>query len=89
MFFVTLGRLRAKPSKEFLEMADSVMKNPPPGVKIHNVFWTLGRYDVVIVHEAPSEKEAMKMGIQFVDHLASETLVAITREEALKLMQPT
>jgi uncharacterized protein with GYD domain len=88
MLFVSLGRLRTKPSKEFLDMADKTMKNPPPGVKVHNVFWTLGRYDIVIVHEAPSEKEAMKMGMQFVDHVATETLVAITREEALKLMQP-
>jgi hypothetical protein len=27
------------------------------------------------------------MGMQFVDHVATETLVAVTREEALKLMQ--
>jgi uncharacterized protein with GYD domain len=87
MMFVTLGRLRTKPSKEFLEMADKTMKNPPPGVKIHNVFWTLGRYDIVIVHEAPNEKEAMKMGMQFTDYIACETLVAITREEALNLMR--
>jgi uncharacterized protein with GYD domain len=86
MLFVTLGRLRTKPTKEFLDMADKTMKNPPPDVKVHNVFWTLGRYDIII-HEAPSEKEAMRMGIQFIDYVACETLVAVTREGALKLMQ--
>ena len=88
MFFVTLTKFRGKPSKELFDLADKTMESPPPGVKIHNVFWTLGRYDQVIIYEAPNEKEALKMGIPFSEYMASETLVAIPREEALKLMQP-
>ena len=88
MFFITLARIRGKPSKEFLDLADKAMESSPPGVKIHNVFWTLGRYDLLIVYEAPNEHEALKMGTPFSEHMASETLVAIPREEALKLMQP-
>jgi uncharacterized protein with GYD domain len=87
MLFVTLGRLRTKPTNEFLDKADETMKNPPPDVKVHNVLWTLCPYNIIIVHEAPSEKEAMKMGIQLIDYVACETLVAVTREGALKLMQ--
>ena len=87
MFFVTLSRFRGKPSKDFLELADKAMKNPPPGVKIHNVFWTLGRYDVIIIYEAPNEKVTLKMGMPFSEYMASETLTAIPREEALELIK--
>jgi hypothetical protein len=38
------------------------------------------------VFEAKSEKEAMKMSITLSEWITSETLVAIPREEAVKLM---
>ncbi len=51
-----------------------------------NWYWTLGRYDAVVVFEAKSEKEAMKMSIALSEWVATETLVAISREEAVKLL---
>ena len=87
MFFVGLARFRKKPSKEFLENAGKLVESPPPGIKVHNVFWTLGRFDSVIVFEAPDEKAAMKMALPVSEYMATETMTAITREEALKLME--
>jgi uncharacterized protein with GYD domain len=55
------------------------------GVKIR-VYWTLGRYDSVSIIEAPSEKDAMKALLRFQDVVETETLVAVPREEALKLI---
>jgi uncharacterized protein with GYD domain len=56
------------------------------GVNMLNWYWTLGRYDAVVVFEAASEKEAMKMSIGISEWVSTETLVAIPREEAVKLL---
>lgn len=72
---------------EFREANQKAMKSPPPGIKIHNVFWTLGKYDFVIIYEAPSEKEAMKMGVAWAKWVESQTLTAIPQEEAQKLFK--
>jgi len=82
MLFVTLARMRQKITKESEGKSDQFLKSPPPGIKIHNVLYTLGRYDLVILYEAPSEKDAMATSLMWADKVVTETLVAIPREEA-------
>ncbi len=55
------------------------------GVKLQ-LYWTLGHYNFVTIMEAPSEMEAMKLLVPFVDVGDVEVLTAIPREEALKLL---
>jgi len=55
------------------------------GVKMQ-VYWTLGCYDGVTIIEAPSEKHAMKALLLFQDVVETQTLVAVPRQEALKLV---
>ncbi len=55
------------------------------GVKLQ-LYWTLGHYNFVTIMDAPSEKEAMKLLIPFVDVGDVEVLTAIPRTEALKLL---
>jgi len=55
------------------------------GIKIR-IYWTLGRYDAVTIIEAPTEKDAMKILLPLQDVVDTETLVAIPREEAIKLV---
>ena len=50
------------------------------------IYWTLGRYDAVSIIEAPTEKDAMRQLLPFVDIVDSETMVAVPREEAIKLV---
>jgi uncharacterized protein with GYD domain len=83
--FITLAKLRGATDEAFSKKTEQFMKNPPAGVKIHNVFYTLGRYDIVIYYEAPSEKEALISGMNFADKAATETLLAIPLEEARKI----
>jgi uncharacterized protein with GYD domain len=56
------------------------------GIKILGFYWTLGRYDDVIIFEAPTEKDAMKLAFDVREDVTTETLVAIPREEGLKLL---
>ena len=87
MIFVSLGKMRKKPDKPLTADATERMEGlKQKGIKILNWYWTLGRYDVVVVFEAPNEKEALKFNLRFSDIVATETMVAIPREEALKLL---
>jgi uncharacterized protein with GYD domain len=52
-------------------------------VKVRDVFFTFGRYDGVIIFEAPDEKSAMKFVMEtgFSTEYAVETLIAIPAKE--------
>ena len=56
------------------------------GIKILSFYWTLGKYDTVVTMDAPNEKAAMKMNIMVSDFVSTQTMVAVPREEALKLI---
>jgi uncharacterized protein with GYD domain len=89
LIFITLSKWKKVPSKETMERLDQATKTledfEKQGVKMR-VYWTLGRYDGVTIIEAPSEKEAMKALLLFQDVVETETLVAVPREEAIKLI---
>ena len=87
MLFVTLAKFRGELDEEFQKKTQSFMKNPPMGIKIHNVFYTLGQYDILILYEASNEKVAMAAGLFFAGKAATETLVAIPLKEALAFLQ--
>jgi len=86
MIFVTLHRWRGKITKEAIEKTNKILASEPR-VKVLGFYWTLGRYDSVLIVEGPDEKTAMKMILQAGDYVASESMVAIPREEAIKLLK--
>jgi uncharacterized protein with GYD domain len=47
----------------------------------------LGRYDTLVIAEAPDEKAFMKAMLRLGDIVATETMVAVTREEAIRLVE--
>jgi len=47
----------------------------------------LGRYDTLVIAEAPDEKTFMKAMLSIGDMVATETMVAVKREEAIKLVE--
>jgi len=51
-------------------------------VKILNLYFTFGRYDGVVIFEAPSEEAAMKfvMEMGFTTQYTMETLIAVPAE---------
>jgi len=85
MMFITLIKFRKK-AKDVVEVGNKVMQNLPAGVKIIGTYWTLGRFDSVWIYEAPSEKESIKLGISVGEVAQTQTLVAVPRNEALKLL---
>ena len=84
MIFVTLSKFRKKPTKDDVAMMPQRVQQA--GVKIVSAYWTLGRYDAILTLDAPDEKTVMKVLLQFGDLVATETLVAVPRDEATKLL---
>jgi uncharacterized protein with GYD domain len=55
----------------------------PKGIKIKELYFTFGRYDGIIVFEAPDERAAMKFVMEtgFATQYTMETLVAVPTKE--------
>lgn len=79
--------MKKKPDKALTgEASQKVEEFKQKGIKILNWYWTLGRYDTVVVFEAANEKEAMKFSVSVAEFVSTETLVAIPRQEAVQLL---
>jgi uncharacterized protein with GYD domain len=86
MYFISLVKWKQAPKKEEVAQGTKGMEEQEKqGIKIQS-FWTLGRYDAISIIEAPTEKDAMKMLIPWQDTIITETLTAVPREEAIKLL---
>ena len=85
MIFITMIKFRKKAS-EVVDVGKKIMQNLPPSVRIIGTYWTLGRYDSVWIYEGKDEKDAIKMWLPGGDVVRTETLVSLSRDEALKLM---
>ena len=87
MIFVSLGKMRKKPDKPLTSDATQRMEGfKQKGINVLNWYWTLGRYDTVFIFEAESEKEALRLAASISDWVATETLLAIPRQDALNLL---
>ncbi|MCW4029284.1 MAG: GYD domain-containing protein [Candidatus Bathyarchaeota archaeon] len=87
MLFINLGRFRKTPDKNELGDTAKIMAQwKAKGITMLSWYWTLGRYDTVVVFEAASEKEAMKLSIDISEWVTTETLVAVPRKEAIALL---
>lgn len=87
LIFVSFGRLKKKPTKETASGVTKMLEEfKAHGIKIREFLWTLGRYDTVMIFEAANERTAMQMSISAADVVTTETMVAVPREEAIKLI---
>lgn len=89
MRFIHLIKFKGKPTKQ--KIAQNIkcleFEKSKDGVKVIDYYWTLGRYDAIMILEAPDEKAALKSSIRRGGCMATETLVAIPVEEARKLVK--
>ncbi len=88
MWFIVLSKFRHKPTKQELEKSTAYFAQlAKQGTKVHQFFWTLGRYDSVLILEGKDEKTAMQNLVDYPLDTTTETLVAVPREEALKMVK--
>jgi len=88
MWFITLVKMKKAPNAKDAEAMNKMMMDAAQkmGVKIHQGFMTLGRYDAVWISEAPDISGPMRMSMMGADSAEAETLVATSYEEAMKWM---
>jgi uncharacterized protein with GYD domain len=88
MIFISLAKFRRKPTKDTIAQSSKLFEQmAKEGGKVLGFYWTLGRYDTVIIVEGPDEKTAMRAILRWGDIVTTETLVAVTSEEAHKLLE--
>jgi uncharacterized protein with GYD domain len=88
MIFIQLNKLRRKRTREDSDRREELRRiYESKGIKPVGSYFTLGRYDTVAIFEAPDEKTALWLSHEISDLYSSETLVAIKREDALKLVE--
>ncbi len=88
LIFITLGKYKKKPTKEMeAQAAKGFEQLEKEGIKNLGQYWTLGKYDFISIQEAKDEKTMMKVALRWGDMISSATLVAIPREEAVKLVE--
>ncbi len=89
MKFIMLVKFRRKPTKELIaqNLKWIEQESAKEGVKMSDIYWTLGRYDAVVIMDAPIESAAMKTSIRRMENMDTETMVAIPAVEARKLVE--
>ncbi len=80
MLFITLLSPKGKGAEAVKYLKEL---KPPQGIAIHEVYFTLGRYDGMLVFDAPDVKTAMNfiMEMGFATDYTVETLTAIPAKE--------
>ncbi len=88
MWFITLVKMKKAPNAKEAEAMNKMMADAAQklGIKIHQGFMTLGRYDAVWISEAPDISGPMRLSMMGADAAESETLVATSYEDAMKWM---
>ena len=88
MIFISLWKFRQKATKEMLAISVKLAEQlPKESINIIGNYWTLGKCDLVTIAEAKDEKTFMKALLRYGDIFSTETFVALSREDALKLVQ--
>jgi uncharacterized protein with GYD domain len=86
MWFITLVKMKKVPNPQEVEAMNKMMQEAASklGVKIHQGFMTLGRYDAVWISEASDISGPMRLSMMGADAASSETLVAVSYDDAMK-----
>jgi uncharacterized protein with GYD domain len=88
LFFVILGKWKEKMGKATVEQANALIKKmTDEGIRFVGQYWTLGSYDFVSIVEVKDEETQMKAMMQWSNLISTESLAAIPRQEAIKLVQ--
>lgn len=93
--FITLGNFTdqgirnyqdsPKRAKAFKDMVEGM------GGKVHNVFWTLGQYDLVAIVEAPDDQTAAALAVKqaSLGNIRALTMPAFEMDEIQKIIKAT
>ncbi len=83
MLFIALAKFKQELTEDVASQnLKDIETDTEGGVRYLGIYWTLGRYDTVVLFEAPNEKAAMEMALRRLDRMEIETLVALPADAA-------
>ena len=91
--FVMLGKWTAKRMETIKDLPEGIKRGPKVfesyGVNIHTMLFTMGRYDLVAVGEAPDAETMTKALLSWGREglLRTETLLGYTPKKMIELIQ--
>ncbi len=78
MLFIALVKFKTQLSKEVVaQNTKDIEDDMKREISFLGIYWTLGKYDTVVIFEAPNERVAMNMMLKRADRMEIETLVAV------------
>jgi uncharacterized protein with GYD domain len=81
MLFIALVKFKTTLTEEVVSRNLKDIEDDTKGqIRYLGIYWTLGKYDTVVLFEAPNEKAAMNMVLKRADRMDIETLVAVPAE---------
>lgn len=87
MLFISLIRFRGKITRAEVDAVNkSFEAQQKKGFRNLGIYWTLGRIDAVRIFEAPDERTVMEMLTRNPPSISTETLVAVSKDEMVKMM---
>ena len=88
MIFITMWKFRKKATKEMLAVSVKLAEQlSEEDINVLGNYWTLGKCDLITIAEAREEIVYMKALLRYGDVFSTETLVALSRDDAIKLVQ--
>jgi uncharacterized protein with GYD domain len=90
--FVGLGKVTETGAKNLTEWAarlESTIDGLPQHVKVHNVYFTIGSYDVVVVAEGRSAEDMMAVSAETAGYglVRFETMLAVPAADFAKTIK--
>ena len=83
MLFIALAKFKMKLDKEVVaQNMKNIEEDEKDNVQYKEIFWTLGKYDTVVIFDAPDEKTAMNMALKRLDRMEIEMLVALPADKS-------
>lgn len=83
MLFIALAKFKKKLDKEVVaQNMKNIEEDEKDNVQYKEIFWTLGKYDTVVIFDAPDEKTAMNMALKRLDRMEIEMLVALPADKS-------
>ena len=87
MFFVSLMKILEDRQEEVIKGCQKLKESPPEGVKIHQMFFVFGKYDIVMVAEADNEAKYLEIAGRFLVNTSIETLTAIEFDKGAEVLK--
>jgi len=83
MRFIALAKFRTKLTEDIVaQNIRDIDEDVKDGIQYREIYWTLGKYDTVVIFDAPDEKAAMNMVLKRGDRMEIETLVALPADKS-------